>query len=315
MAGQVWATNSLGGYMYSGRLSKILRMQVDKMCKFRQFADAKDATANGKNKGATYNWNVYSRAATQGTVLVESTTIPETNFTITQGTLTMTEYGNSVPFTEKLDNLSEQSVKEIINKVMKYDATETLDLAAAAQFNATPLYVVGTASASVVYTTNGTATATNNSALLKAHVKIIVDTYLKERNIPAFTGDDYCCMARPSTFSSLAGELESVFQYTPQGFQNIIKGEIGRYYGCRFIEQTNYAAETTNFNANSKSDAAFFFGNDTVCEAIAVPEEIRGKIPTDYGRSKGVAWYYLGGFGLVHAGTTNARIIKWASAD
>ena len=30
--------------------------------------------------------------------------------------------------------------------------------------------------------------------------------------------------------------------------------------------------------------------SDTVAEAIAVPEEIRGKIPSDYGRSKGVAW-------------------------
>ena len=33
-------------------------------------------------------------------------------------------------------------------------------------------------------------------------------------------------------------------------------------------------------------------------EGIAVPEQIRGKIPDDYGRKKGIAWYYLGGFGL-----------------
>jgi hypothetical protein len=63
----------------------------------------------------------------------------------------------------------------------------------------------------------------------------------------------------------------------------------------------------------------FFFGDDTVAEAIAVMEEMRGKIPGDYGRSKGVAWYYLGGFGLVHqldSGTSslNARILKWDSA-
>ncbi len=29
---------------------------------------------------------------------------------------------------------------------------------------------------------------------------------------------------------------------------------------------------------------------DTVAEAIAVPEEVRAKIPTDFGRSKGIAW-------------------------
>jgi len=50
-----------------------------------------------------------------------------------------------------------------------------------------------------------------------------------------------------------------------------------------------------------------------VAEAVCVPEEMRGKIPTDYGRSKGVAWYYLGGFGIVHTNVAQTRIIKWAS--
>lgn len=33
---------------------------------------------------------------------------------------------------------------------------------------------------------------------------------------------------------------------------------------------------------------------DTVAEALVVPEEIRGQIPADFGRAKGIAWYYLG---------------------
>lgn len=39
------------------------------------------------------------------------------------------------------------------------------------------------------------------------------------------------------------------------------------------------------------------------------------KIPSDYGRSMGVAWYYLGGFGIVHnsSDTTQGRIVKWGS--
>lgn len=40
------------------------------------------------------------------------------------------------------------------------------------------------------------------------------------------------------------------------------------------------------------------------------------KIPTDYGRSKGVAWYSLNGFGIVHnqTGAEQNRILKWSSA-
>jgi hypothetical protein len=41
---------------------------------------------------------------------------------------------------------------------------------------------------------------------------------------------------------------------------------------------------------------------------------MRGKIPTDYGRSRGIAWFYLGGFGIVQTAAAQARIVKWDSA-
>ncbi len=104
-----------------------------------------------------------------------------------------------------------------------------------------------------------------------------------------------------------------------------MNGEIGRYEGMRFCEQTNiakggavdsatwnwYTADAWN---NGDSDWVFFFGEDTVAEALAIPEEVRGKIPSDFGRSRGVAWYYLGGFGIVHTDAEQARIMKWESA-
>ena len=96
MSGQLWATNSLGGYMYALELSDILRTAVQPLCKFRQFCDAKDFTDKGLHKGQSFTWNVYNDVATQGTTVVETSTIPVTNFTITQGTGTVTELANSV---------------------------------------------------------------------------------------------------------------------------------------------------------------------------------------------------------------------------
>jgi N4-gp56 family major capsid protein len=313
MAGQVWVTNSLGGYMWSPNLSKVLRMAVQPLCKFRQFADIKDAAVQGKNKGDTFHWNVYSDVATQGTTLLEGTAMPQTNFVITQGTMQITEYGNSVPFTSKLDDLSEQPVKEIIGKVLKNDAKKAFDIAAAARFNETPLRIVptaGTHTSAITLTTNGTATATNNVALNKNHTKAIVDL-MKERNIPPWTADDYVALAHPTTFRTLKNDLESVHQYVTEGFQMILNGEIGRYESVRFVEQTNIAK--AGFS-NGASNWAYFFGNDTVAEGIVIPEEMRGAIPSDYGRSRGIAWYYMGGFGLVHTAAANARILKWDSA-
>lgn len=235
---------------------------------------------------------------------------------------------NSVPYSGKLDDLSKHPVKNIINKVLKNDATKWFDASAATQFDATPLIVVGTSSTTITLTTDGIAAATNSQAFNTGHAKLIVDT-MKERNIPAYTSDDYYALAWPSTYRFIKNQLETIHTYTDRGFTMIMNGEIGRYEGVRYVEQTNIpkggAEDSTTFNMFTRtadawnggySDWIYFFGADTVAEAIAVPEEMRGKIPTDYGRSKGVAWYYLGGFGIVHpaADAANARVVKWSSA-
>jgi len=145
------------------------------------------------------------------------------------------------------------------------------------------------------------------------------------RKYKAYLGDDYYALAWPTTLRSFKNNLETIHQYSDTGFKLIMNGEIGRYENVRYVEQTNIAKGigTTGIStanggdmtawAKGNSDWIFFFGNDTVAEAIATPEEMRGKIPTDYGRSKGVAWYYLGGFGIVHSLASNCRIVKWDS--
>ena len=327
MAGQVWAVNSLGGFMYSRQLSNVLRMAVQPLVKFRQFADVRDASQQGKKKGDVFTWDVFSDVATVGGVLTETNTMPETNFTITQGTLTVTEAGNSVPYSGKLDNLSKFPVQELIQKVLKNDAVKTFDRLAWAQFNQTLLRVIpvsGTDTAALTLYTNGTVTGTNSIAYNNAHAKSLTDL-MKERNIPAYLGDDYYTLAWPTTLRTFKNNLETIHQYSDTGFKLIMNGEIGRYENNRYVEQTNIAkgVGTTGVAAaaggdmvpwsQGKSDWMFTFGNDTVAEAVAVPEEMRGKIPSDYGRSKGVAWYYLGGFGIVHTLAANARIVKWDS--
>src|SRR5579862_8996681 len=176
--------------MYSLELSDILRTAVQPLCKFRQFCDAKDFTDKGLHKGQLFSWNVYNDVATQGTTLTETSTVPMTNFTISQGTGTVTEIANAVPYTGMLDNLSKHPVQEIINKVLKNDAKKSLDLQAWIQFNSTQLRVVpvsGTDTTLITLTTNGTATTTNNVNMHKNHIKTIVDT-MKERNIPQVGG-------------------------------------------------------------------------------------------------------------------------------
>lgn len=53
--------------------------------------------------------------------------------------------------------------------------------------------------------------------------------------------------------------------------------------------------------------------NDTVMEAVVEPEQVRAKIAGDYGRGRGIAWYWLGGFGLCHPEALHSRIVHWDS--
>jgi len=322
MAGQLWGTNTLGGYMYSDELSDEMRTEVRATEKFRPLCDAKDFSDKGVHNGQLVTWDVYSKLTTSGTTLTEGTAMPESNFRVSQGTATVTEWGIAVPFTNILDLYSRHSVTAVTRNILARDCRESLDRGAYGQFDDCLLRYVGTATAGAgVLTTNGTATATNSSVLNKYHWRALV-TLMKERNIPPYTADDYVNICRPSTLDPIRVELEGVFQYTESGYQKILKGEIGRYDGCRAIEQTNIAK---GVNANGTawssglSDWDFFMGGDTVAEIMVVPPEIRGKIPTDYGRSLGVAWYALEGFGIMYSAAndpqaTNSRIIKWDSA-
>lgn len=322
MAGQVWATDSVGGYMYSGELSNVLRNALQPMTRFVQHCDADDFTDKGLNAGDAFQWNVYSNVATQGGKINENQKMPETNFTITQGSGTVSEFGNSVPYSGALDDQSKHPVKQIIHKALKNDAVIAFETEARAQFAATFLTVTpdnattqGDSTTEILVEETGTPTYQNNVAMRDDHVKKIADA-MKERNIPVYSDGNYRCIGRPTTFRTFKDDLEALNSYIPEGFQNIINGEVGRSYeGIRFFEQTAIASQGWT---NGLSDEAYFFGEDTVIEAIVVPPEIRGKIPGDYGRDKGVAWYALEGFALVHGSTaatvSQARIMKWASA-
>ena len=300
--------------MYSGELSDTLRNALQPSTRFVQHCDADDFTDKGLHVGKSYQWDVYSDVGTQGGRLEERQRMPETGFTITQGNGTVYEFGNSVPYSGSLDNASAHPVKQIINKALKNDCVKAFEIEAHQQFAATKLTVTpagGNSATAIALETTGTATATNNLAMNNTHVKLISDQ-MKERNIPIFADGNYRCIGRPSTFRGFKNDLEAIHQYQDQGFGLILNGEIGRSYeGIRFFEQTAIASQGWS---NSVSDQAFFFGEDTVLEAIVIPPEIRGKLPGDYGRDKGVAWYAEEGFSLVHTEADQTRIVEWASA-
>ena len=330
MAGQLFVTNTLGGFYSALNLSKELRMGVQATSKFRQFSDVRDAFSKVQRSGQTFTWDGVPMMTRANRALVETNTIPQGNHTVYQSTLTMSERGFSVAYTGALEAMAMVSVRQPIMKVLKYDAMCDIDCLVHQQFNRTALRAAATASAdNVTLTTNSTATITNSVPMSKNNTRSIVDN-MKERNIPFYSESSYFAIARPVGLRGLKNDLESIQQYTETGLEMIMNGEIGRYEDTRFVEQTviprGGAADSTTFdpftdtsdawNVAASGDWVFFFGADTVCEAVHTEEEIRAKIPDDFGRSKGIAWYALLGYGLTHNDSGNlaqSRVVKFDS--
>jgi N4-gp56 family major capsid protein len=254
-----------------------------------QFVDAEGAM--GKNRGDAVLFDKISNISTAGGTLNETATIPKNNYTITQGTLTVTEYGNAVPFTLKLQSLAEVNVPNIVKTVLRNDLAKVLDSAAATEFKTSDYKATITNTATTTFGTAGAALDTSAASMSDKNVRDIVDK-LKTLNVPRYDGNNYICIASTNSIRGLYDYFETKIQYTDA--KPMFIGEIGSYYGCRFIEETNVLVNT--LGSSSVDGEAVFFGADAVREGIVIPEEVRIDLPKDFGRDQAIAWYYLGGF-------------------
>ncbi len=314
--GQLWLAHETGGYMFAPNLSRYLRIRVQARCRFRQFCDLPEDTQKAKHAGDTFHWNVYGDIPdADGGEILETDTIPHSRLQAAQGKCVVTEFALGVYYSGKLDDLSEHPVRGIIEQALERHCARKLDARAHQQWDKTLLKVGpqgGNSATNIELNATGVATSANAAALSKRHVKAIA-TMMRERDIPTYRNGDYYSIARPATYEVLESELENVHQYTDAGFKMIMDGEKGRYQGIRFVEQTNIP-DSPEFVGGFSGDA-FFFGEDCVAECVVVPEEMRGKIPSnDYGRDKGVAYYYLGNFAPTRLDAGDTRVLHWDSA-
>jgi hypothetical protein len=315
----IWSTQS--GYLSNNTLNKKFQKAAQPLTKYRQFCEIKEA--GGKHKGESVNWLKVSNMSTYGRQISETEVIPETTLPLDWGTLSVAEYGISIPFTFKVEALSEFDINALIRGALLDDVVKVFDGTVETEFNKTPLRYGGTSTTTGTFYTASSCTATNTSVLNTYHVDEMV-AYLRNRNVPGFAGlnGDYAFIGTPQTLKGVKTALTSIYQYTEMGLKYIANGEIGRYNGVRFIE-SNFAGAYTFAPTTGAATAVswsggfsapgYLFGGPTVREGVAVPEEIRVKIPTDYGRSQGIAWYALLGWAIEWAAAANARILKWDS--
>ena len=312
MAGQQWAVGARGGFLTNIKLSKKLREVAQPMMRFRGLV--RPEMEFGKNVGDTLQFDKVCNVATEGRVISETETVPETNFTISKDTIVAKEYSNSVPFTWQVELFADLDIRSTIINALKNDMAKVLDKAAGQQFVATDLKYAptGTETAKTsTITTNGTkSAATRNISVWD--LKNIADEMRSTYKMPFYTTNDFMSVASTGALRGIKDDSEFVEATKYGDPDKLFSGECTRFYGVRFVEESNFLTS----NGTGGLGEAVFFGEDPVVEIAVYPEEVQSKIGVDFGRDRAIRWVWVGGFKITWDFSTDgdARIFHLVSS-
>lgn len=303
MAGQNWTMAADGGHFANPRLSSKLRYINTAQYVFRQFT--RPEPGFGKQRGETIDFDKVSMASTQGGQIGEFQDIPETKFSITKDALRVTEWGNSIPWTGKLETLSEFNPQQPVQKVIMNDQKLVLDIAVATELKTSKLCYIPTGPTAATWDVDGTASTAGTANFNYFHLKEMVDAARTGefgsgntgKIIPQFPDGKYVIVlttkAKRGLFDDPEFQEAAKFSYP----RKLLNGEIMQetVYDCRFVITDNSSA-LSNSKGSSSIGEALLLGDDAIVEGVALKEELRYKLAVKYGRDKGLAWYAMLGF-------------------
>ena len=292
---QVWSSNALGGYSATASIDGELRQRATKTTYFYQSSPA--LASYGKHRSASILFDKMGRVVTplNTSGLGELDMIPSTTFPWVQGTLTCTEYANAIEWTEKLETFAQWSMGQAVARVLRQDQIEGLDKVAFAAYSSGKVIYVTTSATTGSFTTNGTPAGVATNKMATPHVKDLTD-YFRKNSVPPLMDGKYLSIAHPDHTRGIKDASDFLAVNTYNAPQKIYASEIGECAGCRFVEENNALASPAGTNTAGFAQAVYF-GADNVVSGVAVAPHIRWKIPAnDFGRDRGEANYFNGGF-------------------
>lgn len=230
--------------------------------------------------------------------LSETDRIPEDDFQITTTSVTIQEHGRAVPFTSFAQDLTHFDMDNQIQRTLRDQMQLSLDTHAAKAFKNAQVKYIPTGATSRTIETNGTANtqATNNMNVW--HLEEIRDYMFDTLHVPPRENDDYVGIFRTLGLRGIKRDpdFEEWHKYTDPSVK--FNSEIGRMEGIRLIE-TNHSNALGKVGSSSVLGEGIVFGSEGVAMAESETPELRAAMPSDFGRSKAVAWYGQLGWGII----------------
>jgi len=248
------------------------------------------------NPGTTLKFALYANLSAATTALTETSDVtPVALANPSQISVTVTEYGNAVEQTEKVNMASFSSIDTMIGDAIAYNAADTLDqLVASALIGGTVVKYGGSR------TTTATLTATDvlSTAMLRK-----AQTALLEANSQPRVGDLYTIFIHPRQAYDLRAETGSggfvdIHKYTTENVGNLLTGTIGVLEGFQVV-QTSRVPVTTEGASSASVYKAIAVGKEALLEANVYDVQTVIAPQIDYLRRKtALGWKYFGGWGI-----------------
>lgn len=248
------------------------------------------------NPGTTLKFAVYANLAAATTALTETSDVtPVALANPSQVTVTVTEYGNAVEQTEKVNMATFSSIDTMIGDAIAYNAADTLD-----QLVATAL----TSGSVVKYGGSRTSTATLTATdVLSTTMLRKAQTTLLESNAQPRVGDLYTLFIHPRQAFDLRAETGSggfvdIHKYTTENVGNLLTGTIGVLEGFQVV-QTSRVPSTTSGASSATVYSAVAVGKEALLEANVYDVQTVVAPQIDILRRKSaLGWKYFGGWGI-----------------
>jgi N4-gp56 family major capsid protein len=248
------------------------------------------------NPGTTLKFAVYDNLTAATTALTETSDVtPVALGNPSQVTVTVTEYGNAVEQTEKVNLAAFSDIDTMIGDAIAYNAADTLD-----KLVATAL----TGGTVVKYGGSRTSTATlTASDVLSTTMLRKAQTTLLEASAQPRIGDLYTLFIHPRQAFDLRAETGSggfvdIHKYTTENVGNLLTGTIGVLEGFQVVQTTRVpsgadgASSATVYKAVAVGKEALLEANVYDVQTVVAPQ-------IDILRRKSaLGWKYFGGWGI-----------------
>jgi N4-gp56 family major capsid protein len=278
-------------------MSDDIRFQSMQNCQFRNLA--KPEKKFGAHKGQSVDIEKWQQLPLRTGELDELRNIPLSRPPINFVNVTIKEYGGGTMYTGKGATIAQYSVDATLRRILSMQQTRSMDkIAADDGFRTSDVFYTPTGTAEspdYVFDTDGTVTTAATRHLQIADFRFIKKE-LSSRNIPMWDGSKYMAV-----FSSYAmfrlwedqelGGTQELFKYDMP--EVLIKGELGSYFGFRFVEETNSLSNT--LGTTSFEGEVIILGFEPTVEALVTPEHVEVD-RWDFNRFTGIAWIALTGF-------------------